>query len=1193
MAASPFFVASAWSATTFRWLDPLFATGNRKPLEHSDLASLGEVNLASASLDAFQRQRRRRCGPAMISSSRGLSLAWVLILAHWKQVMVTGGLSLLLLLVSFVGPLLIADFVSRSPAARGYALAAAFMAAKLATNLLERQHNFRIQVMDLCVQSSLKGFVFWKAMETGAAAAPSITLVSSDVLEVGVFCWHLHDFWTLPLQFIIGILVLYRDVGVAALASFVSLGVCIACSFPLGKKQASFQGRVMKTKGARLRATSEALRSMRTLKLHGWETSFLREVEKLRDGEYQELQRCFFVRALSKFVFRVTPTVMAVLTLVMSVVITSSRHSLTSGKLLSTLAVFRLLQNVQSKLPGFASSVVDVWVSLDRLSEFYQREDVTFQPKQLMSGGRNAIEISRGVFSWDRNAATPTLDAVTLDVVEGSFVVVSGGVGSGKSSLLSCILGQIPKLSGEVRVRGTTSYTCQSAWIQNATIKENILFDSAMDKPRYERVIAACQLKKDLEMLSHGDGTHIGDRGVNLSGGQKQRLQLARAVYKDADIYLLDDPLSALDVKTSNLILKECILGLLQNKTVLLVTHFQEAAKQADKTIVLQEGTVKILDHLVDKGFPQSSLDNYAATEQNQGETSIVSSKQEGKLAEETQRGSVSGKIYWVYITSIYGGALVPLILAFEAIRQGTDAAATWWIADMDPKLDSSQLVMVYFVLSLGSSLALLCRVLLVSFVGLKTGQCFFLKLYRSVFLATMSFFDLTPVGRILTRASTDQSSIDLYVPERFSELALFAMDLLVILVVTCSVAWPILWVFIFLAIVGYKLQSFYIKTIRELPRLVELQRASVVHHLEETLTGLSTIKAFKQELPFLNKMLQLIDDNNCPQFYNFSAMEFLALRVGLVADMAFVFLMLFLASIPTSASSAGVAVTYGLKLTTTLTWTLWSRIDTEKRIISVERVMQYAGLRSEARDQSQPPQTWPENGAIDFIGLKVRYTPEAPLVLRGITCGFSGGSKVGVVGRTGSGKSTLIQALFRIVEPSSGRILVDGLDITTVNLHSLRSRLSIIPQDPVVFEGSFRYNLDPVGQYSDHEIWEVLQMCELVATITAKGEGLDSKVSGSGENWSMGEKQLLCLARIMLKRTKIVVLDEATATIDGATERIIQEKINEHFQSSTVLTVAHRLSTIVQNTERVLVLQDGKHPKLYSLGTLSLTSFS
>ncbi|KAF8688038.1 hypothetical protein HU200_042455 [Digitaria exilis] len=691
-------------------------------------------------------------------------------------------------------------------------------------------------------------------------------------------------------------------------------------------------------------------------------------------------------------------------------------------------------------------------------------------------------------------------------------VAVCGVIGSGKSSLLSSILGEIPKLCGHVRISGTAAYVPQTAWIQSGNIEENILFGSPMDRQRYKRVIAACSLKKDLELLQYGDQTVIGDRGINLSGGQKQRVQLARALYQDADIYLLDDPFSAVDAHTGSELFKEYILSALATKTVIYVTHQVEFLPAADLILVLKDGHITQAgkyDDLLQAGTDFNALvsAHKEAIEtmdilkiNKMGENGQPSSargikekkKDERKKKrtvqeEERERGRVSLNVYLSYMGEAYKGILIPLIILAQTMFQVLQIASNWWMAWANPqtegdapKTDSVVLLVVYMSLAFGSSVFVFVRSLLVATFGLAAAQKLFIKMLRCVFRAPMSFFDTTPSGRILNRVSVDQSVVDLDIAFRLGGFASTTIQLLGIVAVMSKVTWQVLILIVPMAIACMWMQRYYIASSRELTRILSVQKSPVIHLFSESIAGAATIRGFGQEKRFMKRNLYLLDCFARPLFSSLAAIEWLCLRMELLSTFVFAFCMAILVSFPPGTiepSMAGLAVTYGLNLNARMSRWILSFCKLENRIISVERIYQYCKIPTEAPliiENRRPSLSWPENGNIELIDLKVRYKDDLPLVLHGVSCMFPGGKKIGIVGRTGSGKSTLIQALFRLIEPTGGKIIIDNIDISTIGLHDLRSRLSIIPQDPTLFEGTIRMNLDPLEERADQEIWEV-----------------------------------------------------------------------------------------------------------------------
>uniref|UniRef100_A0A7N2RAZ0 ABC-type xenobiotic transporter n=1 Tax=Quercus lobata TaxID=97700 RepID=A0A7N2RAZ0_QUELO len=554
---------------------------------------------------------------------------------------------------------------------------------------------------------------------------------------------------------------------------------------------------------------------------------------------------------------------------------------------------------------------------------------------------------------------------------------------------------------------------------------------------------------------------------------------------------------------------------------------------------------------------------------------------------EERVRGRVNMSVYFSYMAAAYKGLLIPLIIVAQALFQFLQIASNWWMAWANPQTEGDQpkvspmvLLVVYMAFAFGSSWFVFVRAVLVATFGLAAAQKLFLNMLRSVFRAPMSFFDSTPAGRILNRVSVDQSVVDLDIPFRLGGFASTTIQLIGIVGVMTTVTWQILLLVVPMAIACLWMQKYYMASSRELVRIVSIQKSPIINLFGESIAGAATIRGFGQEKRFMKRNLFLLDSFARPFFCSLSAIEWLCLRMELLSTFVFAFCMVLLVSFPHGSidpSMAGLAVTYGLNLNARLSRWILSFCKLENKIISIERIYQYSQIPGEAPaiiEDSRPPSSWPENGTIEMNDLKVRYKENLPVVLRDVTCKFPGGKKIGIVGRTGSGKSTLIQALFRLIEPEGGRIIIDNIDISKIGLHDLRSRLSIIPQDPTIFEGTIRNNLDPLEEHSDHEIWQALDKSQLGEIIRAKEQKLDAPVLENGDNWSVGQRQLVSLGRALLKQARILVLDEATASVDSATDNLIQKILRTEFKNCTVCTIAHRIPTVI-DSDLVLVLSD------------------
>ncbi|XP_071733698.1 ABC transporter C family member 3-like [Rutidosis leptorrhynchoides] len=1217
--------ASFFSLLIFGWMSPIIAKGNKKPLDLEDVPQLASIDSVKRVFPVLLNKVESYSNGGNQITTFGLTKALFYIV--WKEAVITGFLGLVSALTSFVGPYFLDSFVkylngNRDYDHQGWVLVAAFFISKIIGCFTQRHWYFKLQQAGIRARSATVAMIYKKGLtisgqsKQGNSSGEIINFMAVDAERIGDYAWYMHDFWLVLVQVGIALALLYKNLGVAAVASFVATVFVLLANLPLGNIQEKLQDELMKSKDKRMKSTSEILRNMRILKLQGWEMKFLSKIIKLRDEEEGALKKYMYTLSLTSFIFWGAPIVVAVVTFATCLFVGTP---LESGKILSSLATFKILQEPIYNLPDSISVFFQTKVSLDRIATYLRLSDIDSNGVDKAPKGVSdtAIEIINGNFSWDSNeSSNPTLKDINIRVNHGMRVAVCGTVGSGKSSLLSCILGEVSKVSGSVKVEGTKAYVAQSPWIQSGKIEDNILFGREMDRERYEKVLEACSLKKDLEILSFGDQTVIGERGINLSGGQKQRIQIARALYQDADIYLFDDPFSAVDAHTGSHLLKECMLQFLDSKTVIYITHQVEFLPAADLILVLRDGKITQAgkyNDILNSGsdFMElvgahkealSAIDSMGRTDQEQTDSSqkkpnntqnnktedISGTKAQLVQEEEREKGRVGFSVYWKYITTAYGGALAPFIVLAQVVFQTLQIGSNYWMALASPvsaddpaPVTGSTLIIVYVALSVGSALCILARGLLLATVAYKAATILFHKMHLSIFRSPMSFFDSTPSGRILNRASTDQSAVDMQIPYQVGSFVFAIIQLLAIMAVMSQCSWPMIFVLIPVGGLCIWLQQYYLPSAREMARLVGVCKGPVIQNFAETISGSTTIRSFDQQDRFQNTNLKLNDDFARPKFHAAAAMEWLGLRLDMLSSFTFVAFLIFLISIPEGTidpSIAGLAVTYGLTLNTLQGWVVWTLTNLENKIISVERIFQYSSIPSEPPlviESNRPNEQWPSQGEVDIRHLQVRYAPHMPLVLRGLTCTFNGAKKTGIVGRTGSGKSTLIQTLFRLVEPAAGEILIDGINISTIGLHDLRSRLSIIPQDPTMFEGTIRSNLDPLEEYSDDKIWEALDKCQLGDEVRSKEGKLDSPVTENGENWSVGQRQLVCLGRVLLKKTKVLVLDEATASVDTATDGMIQQTLAQHFKDSTVIMIAHRITSVL-DSDMVLVLEQG-----------------
>ncbi|OAY80458.1 ABC transporter C family member 3 [Ananas comosus] len=1207
IAVDGFSPAGCWSRLTFRWLNPVFDKGRAERLELRHIPTVPLSETAERAYSLLQESLRR-----------------------------------LNTICSYMGPLLITNFVEllsgKDPKrghGYGYMLACLFFLAKTVESLSQRQWYFGARRIGFRMRAALMASIYNKSLlikssHAGTATGKIINFLDVDVERIGDFFSYIHGAWLLPFQICLALLILYRNLGAAAsFSAFLTTIVVMVSNTPLASSQESLHSKIMEAKDARIKATAEGLKCMRILKLHSWEVAYLNKLLQLRDAERNWLRRYLYTCSAVAFLFWASPTLVSVVAFGVCVLV---KRPLSSGTVLSALATFRILQEPIYNLPELVSMLTQTKVSTDRIQEFIKGGE---KQKQRYSrsekASKVAVEIEPGEYSWQANSdlKRPTVKIdEKITITRGQKVAVCGPVGSGKSSLLCSIIGEIPRVSGaESKVFGSRAYVPQIAWIQTGTVRENVLFGKVLERGLYEQVLEGCALDKDVGMWAKGDLVVVGERGVNLSGGQKQRIQLARAVYGDSDVLLLDDPFSAVDAHTGSHLFKECLMGLMSSKTVIYVTHQLEFLREADLVLVkseflfsfskvMREGRIvqsgKYEDLIADndgelvrqmaahshslgqvtspndcvsftRKHEKQQMELKESTRTNQIRCSELLSDTTGE--EERENGRVKWKVYRTFVTSAYRGALVPVILLCQVLFQALQMGSNYWIAwatEEEHGITKEKLIGIFVLMSVGSSVFILGRAVLLATIAIETAQQLFLSMTRCIFRAPISFFDSTPSSRILNRSSTDQSTVDTDIPYRLAGLVFALVQLLSIIILMSQVAWPVFILFIIVLTISIWYQNYYICAARELARMAGIRKAPILHHFSESVAGAATIRCFNQEDRFVAKNLKLIDDYSRVTFHNSATMEWLSVRINFLFNLVFFLLLIILVSIPRNSvdpSLAGLAATYGLNLNVLQAWVIWNLCNVENKMISVERILQLSNIPSEAPlviEDCRPAEQWPKYGTIELDNLHVQYSPSLPMVLKGISCTFPAEKKIGVVGRTGSGKSTLIQTLFRVVEPTEGRILIDRTDITRLGLHDLRSKLSIIPQEPTLFQGTLRTNLDPLQQHSDLEIWEVLRKCRLDEIVKEDKSLLDAPVVEDGENWSVGQRQLVCLARVLLMKRKILVLDEATASVDAVTDNLIQSTIRRETNNCTVITVAHRIPTVI-DSDLVLVLEDGR----------------
>ncbi|XP_054161810.1 multidrug resistance-associated protein 1-like [Oppia nitens] len=1003
-----------------------------------------------------------------------------------------------------------------------------------------------------------------------------------------------------PAQILVILGLLYSELGASpTLASAAIICLMLAICLSTSKSVKHYITKQIKYKDQRIQLTNDLLNGIKVTKLYAWETAFYKMIVKLRANEIRHIRWSSMLGVIYVFMATCSPYIVFSVAFIAYIFIDDgSGGQLDAQKLFVSMALCLFLRNVLFYLPTGIDAVLSINITIRRLNKFLNLRDKCDYVTHNAGGNDNCVvSIENGSFTWSavnnkdkssnqsNNMSTNKfhLNDINLKITDQSFVAIVGGVGSGKSSLLEALFGEMDKQSGNVDIRlgNKLAYVPQQAWIQNASLKQNILFGKPYSDSLYRQVLYSCSLEQDLSQLTAGDETEIGEKGINLSGGQKQRVSLARAVYSDADLYLMDDPLSAVDAHVGKHLMKEILdskTGLLRNKTRILVTNQLFVLPNVDQIVVLKN--VNETKHEI------NSLNKFYSNNNNK------------QLIDEEyfENGNVSYKVYIKYAKQM-SILLSTVMFAFVLASNVFIISINFWLKHwsqqqhtgaQQPDNNNYYELKVLTVLTVCQMITLFISRYTLIIGSLRASIRMHNRMLWSVMRSSMQFFDTTPLGRIVNRFSKDIDIIDT-TTHLFLGYCLFLTLTCISSVIIISIVTPLFIIpLIILCLLYYMFQHYYTKLSCQLKRLESITRSPIYACFSESIAGLSSIRAYGCEDRFIRQLDRKVDTNMRCLFPFVAANSWLQIRLDLLSNLVVFFAALFIILDRQSlkAGDTGMSLSNVMTLTYTLGAVVRMFVQFENSMVSFERIDEYCRLAPEARWRSannkkqQLADNWPNRGEIDFVEYSTQYRESLDLVLNSIDLSIKSGEKIGIVGRTGAGKSSLTLALFRLIESVSGRIVIDGIDISQLGLQELRSRLTIIPQDPVLFSGTIRSNLDPFGNCSDDQLWTVLEQSHLKLFVRSLEAGLDCCVAEGGDNLSVGQRQLICLARALLRHTAVLILDEATAAVDVETDTLIQQTIKQQFKSCTVLTIAHRLNTIM-DSDRVIVLHEGRVAEL------------
>ncbi|XP_075224680.1 ATP-binding cassette sub-family C member 10 [Lycorma delicatula] len=1194
----------------FSWVQPMMTKGAMGGIQTPDDLYDLPTSLTSAHL-------HHKLYSAMIDYSlfKGLHRSF------WKEFYGIGILKLLSDAAGFCGPLLLNRLVNfiedrKFPEQYGYLYAAGLFTSSLTLAFCISHFNYLMGKVGLRIRGALITVIYRKTLTLNTVSLKQFSLgeivnfMSTDTDRIVGACPSFHALWSLPFQIAVTLYLLYLQVGISFIAGLLFTIILI----PINKLLATWIGNIsvkmMEQKDERVKITSEVLRGIRVVKLHVWEDFFIEKILKIRKKEMYYLKGRKYLDAMCVYFWATTPVLISLLTFL---TYTLLGNELTAATVFTSIALFNMLISPLNAFPWVLNGLTEAWVSLNRIQLLLEKNEVDiyeyYSHLPSVDVGEGALAIKSGQFHWGRSYFK--LYDINIAALKGQFIGITGQVGSGKSSLLAAVLAEMEKDVGFVAVPEFESgfgFVSQTPWLQNGTLRDNVLFGKPLDQTRYRTVLDACALTEDLMSLPGGDLVSVGEGGSSLSGGQKARVALARAVYQDRSIYLLDDILSAVDARVARHIFHFCINGLLSEKTRILCTHQTQFLLNADQVIVMEGGT--ILNH----GQPAEVLSDYedcmtqsqlesseippAVIDKNISTTQKLPSPPVPQDEELSARGTVAWKVYNRYLAAVgYGLTLIILlsIILMQVSRNATD----WWLAlwvtesshfnlttgfGIDWKWEDDTPTMFYLQIYAAiaglNTLFTFFRAFLFAWGGITAAIHLHKALLKTVVRAQVVFFDVTPLGRILNRFSSDTYTIDDSLP--FISNILLAQFFGLLGTVSLTI-YGLPWLSLLLLPlipVYHWLQNHYRLTSRELKRLSTISLSPLYTHFTETLQGLTTIRAFRANARFHRQNESILESNQKVQLASLVGGQWLGLRLQLIG-VAMVTGVSVLSVLEHQYKVAnpglvGLAISYILGVTAQLGGVVNAFTETEREMVSVERVDQTLRdtLLEEQHERVTPPYAWPSQGVIVFKNVFLRYRQYLMPSLKGVTFSTRPAERIGIVGRTGAGKSSLLAAMFRLVEVNSGEILVDAVNIAHIGLCHLRSRLGVIPQEVFLFSGSVRENLDPGNVFQDAELWSALERCHLSNVIQDLG-GLSAMIA-PGSSISHGQAQLLCLARAILKNAKILCIDEATASVDEITDRQIQDTIRTSFRLCTVLTIAHRIRTIM-DSDRVLVMGNGE----------------
>lgn len=1233
-----------FSKLTYTYVNPILAFGSKTVIKLGNIPKPPQELRTDVVYENFGSVWNKKVRQAKIDKNeKPLSVLGTLIAIYGFDYLKITLLQVFSTVAPFVQPILLKQliiFVERYnngevPLSQGISIVIVAASAMFLRSIIDSRKQILTMTLQARAQVALSQAVHEKALRLAPSAVAEtsvgelVNILSNSVFQLSAALNYLHMVWSMPLEIVICWATMYSMIGSAMWIGMAAMLINVPFTAFMSKLNMDLWMKLQKIAESRYNLTNEVLSNMKSVKLYAWEQTFYKKVEKVRNEEELSIYKSMsYITTVETFLFNCSTYVSS--TAAFGYIVLFQHLPLTSASAIPALNLFSRLLAPFLNIPYIIQFIIQAWVALGKINGFLGLTEVErhnlVEEEDIGDVGMPGTVNVAGTFCWDRALETVALQDIKYTAKKGDLVCIIGKVGTGKTATLLATLGELFTKDGKAVISGSVAYFSQVPWILNATVKDNILFGSRFDPIFYNLVVEACALTRDLELLADGDMTEVGEKGISLSGGQKARIAIARAVYSRADVLLFDDPLSAVDEHVQAHLIKHVFGpdGLLKTKTQILATNTVNLLRHATTVHLIEEKTFAEsgeFKELMKDGKVKKLVDEFQTSSDHKEDLTEEDDAVADKLDLEHERQSFStlrrassishfsvltlgdaderktrvegevtssgaadlSQIYKQYFAAA-GWHNIILYLLLTLLGTGVAVASSYWVAmwgNGQIDLSDMSLVLGYFGIGVVSAvLESLGSIAWDTIGSIRASRVLHERMLKAVIRAPMSFFESIPLGRLTSRFSQDIQSMDMgmtWIIISFASALITSFCTLLVIVLTS----PMTVIVVVPALFLYRVtQNYYLTTSREVRRLSAAVSSPVISHFQETLNGLSTVRAFGKTRYFSTKSIARMDARTKTRFLRSSMQQWLSMRLNIIG--VSIFLASGLSLVGTlswrsiSAGVVGIAMNYASTIAMSLSNVVESAVHVEQESTGLERIFEYCNVEPEAPLKAKAPAAhWPNEGKIAFSHYSTKYRANLDPVLKEISFEIRPREKVGVVGRTGAGKSSLTMALFRIIEATEGSISIDGENIENIGLEDLRSRLSIIPQDAQMFEGTIKSNLDPAGQFSDEQLWEVLEHSSLKKFVE-EHEGLDTKLSDGGSNLSLGQKQLMCLGRALLNPSPILVLDEATAAVDYETDKLLQQTIRREFKDRTILTIAHRLNTVM-DSDRIMVLDAGK----------------